>query len=195
MYDTDSGGRVLHGKLINFKRECASLTKMMTFATAWSVYQKYFPESTTVEIEVPKYCSKTPGTTANLRKREKLKMHQLFYAMLLPSGNDAALTLADFFGNVLLQNCPNNQTPPSSFQFPDNLPVRFFLKEMNLMAHKLGMTNSVYDSPHGLSNSINVSTASDQAILAHHCMQNEVFCQVVKTPFYEVETPKCQYEW
>jgi D-alanyl-D-alanine carboxypeptidase len=50
------------------------------------------------------------------------------------------------------------------------------------------MVNSVFDSPHGLSNVINVSTALDMAILSHHCMQNEVFCEVVKTPFYEVET-------
>jgi D-alanyl-D-alanine carboxypeptidase len=41
-------------------------------------------------------------------------MHQLFYGMLLPSGNDAALTLADFFGSVLMQNSPN-VTPPKSF--------------------------------------------------------------------------------
>lgn len=97
-------------------------------------------------------------------------MHQLFYGMLLPSGNDAALTLADFFGSVLMQNSPN-VTPPKSFQFPENLPVRFFLREMNLIATKqLGMTNSVFDSPHGLSNVINVSTAFDMAILSNHCM-------------------------
>lgn len=107
VYDTDSGGKILTGKLLNFKREVASLTKMMTFATAWVVYQKHFPESTTVEVEVPKYCTKIPGTTANLIKRDKLSMHQLFYAMLLPSGNDAALTLADFFGTVLMKEAEN----------------------------------------------------------------------------------------
>jgi D-alanyl-D-alanine carboxypeptidase len=50
------------------------------------------------------------------------------------------------------------------------------------------MTNTIFDSPHGLANNFNVSTAYDMAILTHHCMQSEVFAEVVKTPFYEVET-------
>jgi D-alanyl-D-alanine carboxypeptidase len=50
------------------------------------------------------------------------------------------------------------------------------------------MVNTIFDSPHGLSNAFNISTAFDIAILSHHCMQNEVFSEVVKTPFYEVET-------
>ena len=33
--DTDSGGKCIHGKLINYKREVASLTKMMTFLVSW----------------------------------------------------------------------------------------------------------------------------------------------------------------
>lgn len=59
---------------------------------------------------------------------------------------------------------------------------------MNQCATKLGMINTVFDSPHGLSNSINVSTALEIAILSHHCMQNQVFAEVVKTPFFEMET-------
>lgn len=93
-----------------------------------------------------------------------------------------------------MQNSQNTSLP-KSFAFPENTQLRFFLKEMNITAQKLGMANSVFDSPHGLANVINVSTAFDMAILSHHCMQNEVFCEVVKTPFYEVETPLMQYEW
>lgn len=94
-----------------------------------------------------------------------------------------------------MNDAKNPQSPPNSFYFPENLPVRWFLKEMNLMGKKLGLNNSHFDTPHGLQNNISVSTSLDMALLAHHCMQNETFCQVVKTPFYEVETPKCQYEW
>lgn len=75
------------------------------------------------------------------------------------------------------------------------MPVRFFLREMNVLAQKLGMTQSVFDSPHGLANSVNVSTAYDMATLSYHCMQNDVFQEVVKTPFYECETELAQYEW
>ena len=75
------------------------------------------------------------------------------------------------------------------------MPIRFFIKEMNQIAKKLGMSLTVFDSPHGLANSVNVSTAYEMAILSNHCMQNEVFCEGVKTPFYEVDTELAQYEW
>lgn len=193
VFDTDTG-QLLHGKLLNHKRECASLTKMMTFLTAWSIFTQNFPELTTVSIKVPKYCAGINGTSAFLRAKDTLTMHQLFYAMLLPSGNDAALVLADFFGNVLMSK-EGVGAPPKSFAFDENLPVRHFLKEMNIIAKKIGMNLSVFDSPHGLANSVNVSTANEQAILAYHCMQNSVFCEVVKTPFYNVETEMAEYEW
>lgn len=134
------------------------------------------------------------GTSAFLRKRDTLKLHQLFYAMLLPSGNDAALVLADYFGGVIMKNS-DSQSPPKSFYFPDNIHVRFFLKEMNIVGAKIGMANTIFDSPHGLANNFNISTACEMAILSHHCMQIDVFSEVVRTPFYEVETETAQYEW
>jgi serine-type D-Ala-D-Ala carboxypeptidase (penicillin-binding protein 5/6) len=66
----------------------------------------------------------------------------------------------------------------------DNLAIRFFLKEMNLVAQRIGMLNSIFDTPHGLCNNVSVSTAHDMAILSYHCMQNELFAEVVKTPYY-----------
>jgi D-alanyl-D-alanine carboxypeptidase len=38
VFDTDSGGKLLHGKLVNHKREVASLTKMMTFLVSWQLF-------------------------------------------------------------------------------------------------------------------------------------------------------------
>jgi D-alanyl-D-alanine carboxypeptidase len=144
-------GRLLHGKLSNHKREVASLTKMMTFLVSWEVFQKYFPEEHTVKITVPASCCGVPGTSAFLKPDETFTMHQLFYAMLLPSGNDAALVLADFFGKVLMENNPG-QALAKSLQFQDNQPVRHFLREMNVVSQRLGMTNSIFDTPHGLAN-------------------------------------------
>lgn len=68
-------------------------------------------------ITVPKYCTHIPGTSANLRKNDILTLEQLFYAMLLPSGNDAALVIADYFGGVIASKSPAETTPPKSFQF------------------------------------------------------------------------------
>jgi D-alanyl-D-alanine carboxypeptidase len=57
------------------------------------------------------------------------------------------------------------------------------------------MVNTTFDTPHGLQNSLSTSTALDMAILSYHCMQNEVFTEVVKTPYFELETEKNFYEW
>ena len=71
------------------------------------------------------------------------------------------------------------------------LNIRFFLNEMNIVAKKIGMKNTYFDSPHGLSNVNNVSTAYDMAVLACHCMKNDLFCEIVKTPYLETD----EYEW
>lgn len=88
-------------------------------------------------------------------------MEQLCYGMMLPSGNDAAYTLAEFFGQQIYDRrqvqvvpmCPNSQFI--------NTPVKYFLKEMNHHATKIGMSSTYYDSPHGLMNKSNYSSAED----------------------------------
>jgi D-alanyl-D-alanine carboxypeptidase (penicillin-binding protein 5/6) len=41
------------------------------------------------------------GTTADLREGDVMTLDQLFYGMMLPSGNDAAFTLAEYFGQLI----------------------------------------------------------------------------------------------
>ncbi len=74
LFDTDTK-QLLTGKLVNHKRECASLTKMMTFLTAWQIFTQNFPELTTIDIRIPKYCASVPGTSAFLRPKDTLTMH------------------------------------------------------------------------------------------------------------------------
>lgn len=56
---------------------------------------------------------------------------------------------------------------------------------MNLVASRLKMHNTYYDSPHGLMNKHNYSTAHDVVLLADKCMQNEIFREVVNTRYHE----------
>ena len=51
-----------------------------------------------IQVKVTKFAAKTGGTTANLQEGDILNLRQLFHGMMLPSGNDAAYTLAEFFG-------------------------------------------------------------------------------------------------
>ena len=50
---------------------------------------------------ISRKASRVPGTTAHLREGDILTIDQLLYGMMLPSGNDAAYALAEFFGKVL----------------------------------------------------------------------------------------------
>jgi serine-type D-Ala-D-Ala carboxypeptidase (penicillin-binding protein 5/6) len=66
---------------------------------------------------------------------------------------------------------------------------------MNVFAEKMEMQNTHFDSPHGLCNIHNVSTAHDMAILTNKCMYIDQFRQIVKTKYFEVTTEMKTYEW
>jgi D-alanyl-D-alanine carboxypeptidase len=50
---------------------------------------------------VPQYCTEVEGDKALLLASDVLSLHELFHALLLPGGNDAALVLADYFGSMV----------------------------------------------------------------------------------------------
>jgi serine-type D-Ala-D-Ala carboxypeptidase (penicillin-binding protein 5/6) len=62
--------------------------------------------------------------------------------------------------------------------------VKNFIKYMNYYARELNLLSTYYDSPHGLSNPHNYSTANDQAVLSLICMENEKFARVVCSKAY-----------
>jgi len=93
----------------------------------------------------------------------------LYYGLMLPSGNDAGYSLASHFGEVLISNNVLRENEEDGIKFRDTKShfrwsalVTAFLKEMNYYANKLGMVHTIYDSPHGLANPYNLSTANDQ---------------------------------
>ena len=73
--------------------EIASLTKIMTLYAGLKLC-KYFETSMNEGISVTKFAAKIEGTSAFLKKYDQLRLLDLFYAMMLPSGNDAALAMA-----------------------------------------------------------------------------------------------------
>lgn len=79
-------------------REMASLTKMMTLYVCHQLSLSYNLNPELEEIVVPRIAAYTCGTSAFLRESEKLSLKDLYHALMLPSGNDAAVTLAHHFG-------------------------------------------------------------------------------------------------
>ena len=93
IYDAAKMG-FIHGKRENVKRECASLTKIMTCYVVFRLCQQYNIPMETTEITVSNVAADIRGTSANLEAGDILTIEQLLYALMLPSGNDAAFALS-----------------------------------------------------------------------------------------------------
>lgn len=76
----------------------ASLTKIMTFYTALHIIKESNLDIDTQVIFVPRCAVFIGGTTAYLKEGDGLTLKDLFYALMLPSGNDAAMTLSNYLG-------------------------------------------------------------------------------------------------
>lgn len=214
-----SSRQILFGKMEKERKEIASLTKIMTIYTCLKMIEK-FRVSLAELIEISPEASQVQGTSAMLVEGDKLTVEQLLYGMMLPSGNDAAYALASYFGSLILLNedefsedldctqwvmsinqirgCLNPYTARLS-QFEDHDDIMCFLAEMNKNCLRLHLRSSFFDSPHGMANFNNKSTAFDIAKLCSHCFAMPLFCQIVKTKFYVVLKSKSgnqrTYRW
>ena len=80
---------------------------------------------------------------------------------MLPSGNDAAIAVAEYFGSILIERSKLiQQTGPTkknmyiarNSQFVGCFEILSFLEEMNKLSQELGLKATFFDTPHGLSN-------------------------------------------
>mmetsp|Transcript_22379 Transcript_22379/g.15944 ORF Transcript_22379/g.15944 Transcript_22379/m.15944 type:complete len:177 (-) Transcript_22379:274-804(-) len=109
---------------------------------------------------------------------------------MLPSGNDAAFLLAQYFGQLLFEDRYTDDEVDRIHSYEFNrheLFVKYFLREMNDNAAKLGLINTSFDSPHGLANMYNLSTAQDMCKLAMYCMKLDAMRTIVGSVDYECD--------
>ncbi|HLY29961.1 MAG TPA: D-alanyl-D-alanine carboxypeptidase family protein [Ktedonobacterales bacterium] len=95
---------------------------------------------------------------------EKLTLRDLLYGLMLPSGNDAAVAIADGIGGS----------------------VPKFVAMMNQEAQKLGLTRTHFVTPHGLDAPGHYTTARDLALLAAYAMRNSIIRQITSTYSYDI---------
>lgn len=167
--DQDSK-RVLYSKNAYEPKLIASTTKIMTALVA--IENSDINKTITVDDSV----LKAYGSAIYIEIGEKLTIKDLLYGLMLRSGNDAALVIAN---NV----CKNEKE---------------FVKLMNQKALELGMKNTIFFNPHGLEEDDgngNTSTAYDMAILMANAMNNKEFASITKTKSYTVKTNKKTYVW
>jgi serine-type D-Ala-D-Ala carboxypeptidase (penicillin-binding protein 5/6) len=93
--------KLLFGRCEKERWEIASLTKMMTAYTTLKLITQLKIDYETELITIPEE-SQVEGTSADLVPGDQITLNQLLYGMMLPSGNDAAMTLAFHFGSILL---------------------------------------------------------------------------------------------
>lgn len=152
-------GRVIYGKNENTRMPMASTTKLMTAIVA---IENCRPDEV-VKI-LPEYCN-VEGSSMYLKPGTEKTVLELLKGLLLVSGNDAALALA---GHVAGDS--------------DG-----FVVLMNEKAAKLGMDNTNFSNPHGLSDPKHYSTALDMAVLMEYCMKNELFARLSATRSFDCD--------
>lgn len=162
--------RVLYGESIHDQHLIASITKIMTAIVAI--------ENGNLEelVEINDVVLKSFGSGIYVEVGEKISLKDLLYGLMLRSGNDAALAIADYVGGS----------------------VDDFVRLMNLKASEIGMKNTQFINPHGLENNKgegNLSTAYDMALLSSYAMQNERYQEIVKTKNYVAKSDKKTYSW
>jgi serine-type D-Ala-D-Ala carboxypeptidase (penicillin-binding protein 5/6) len=145
-------GRVLYAKDDQQRLPIASTTKLMT---AYVALAHATPGKV---LTVQPYTPAPEETVAGLVPGQRLTVSDLLKAMLLPSGGDAAHTLAVDLGGGSLTR---------------------FVGWMNSAAARLHMGNTHYSTPVGLDTPGNYSTAADLAELAKKLLEDPVVAQIV----------------
>lgn len=149
---------VLFGKNENTKKKMASTTKIMT---ATIIIEKCNLSDT---IEISKKAAGTGGSRLGLKTGDKITILDLLYGLMLRSGNDAAVALAEYAGG----------------------DINGFAELMNAKALELGLTNTHFETPHGLDSNEHYTTAYELALLSNYALNNPTFAKIVGTKNYTI---------
>lgn len=158
--DADSG-QVVFEKDSHAHRAPASTTKMTTALV--TLENAHLTDIVTAGPNV----KNVEPTIIGLDPGDTLTVEQLLYGLLLPSGNDAAVALAEHVGGT----------------------EAGFVTMMNAKVAQLGLKDTHYVTPHGLDSPGHYSSAYDLALTARAAFKNPIFEKIVATKEYRIEGP------
>lgn len=145
--------RVLFEKDAYSKRNIASTTKIITCIVAL--------ENSKMEdvVTISRKAADVWGSDIKLKAGQKFTMRELLYGLMLKSGNDAAMAIAEQVGGS----------------------EEGFVSMMNKKAKEIGAENTSFSNPHGLDEDGHYSTAYDMAIITAYALENNDFSIIVST--------------
>lgn len=152
IYDRKSG-KVIWGKNENKRSAMASTTKIMTCIVVIE------NADLNAEVKVSAKAAGTGGSRLGLKKDDKITIKDLLYGLMLRSGNDAAVALAEYVGK----------------------DKEGFANLMNKKAKELGLKDTHFVTPHGLDDLEHYTTAYELAKIADYALKNEMFAKIVGT--------------
>ena len=148
-----ASGRILYEKNGNKQTPMASTTKIMTAIVV--LENANLKDVVTIDSKA----AGIGGSRLGLSKNDKITVNDLLYGLLLRSGNDAAIALANYVGGS----------------------VSGFADMMNKKAEEMGLKNSHFIVPHGLDNDGHYTTAYELAKMADYALKIDKFKEIVST--------------
>ncbi|MGN1269529.1 MAG: D-alanyl-D-alanine carboxypeptidase family protein [Clostridia bacterium] len=115
-------------------------------------------------VTIDKKAAGTGGSRLGLKTNDKITVHDLLYGLMLKSGNDAAVALANYIGGS----------------------IEGFAELMNKKAAEMGLINSHFITPHGLDQSQHYTTAYELACMADYALNIPKFREIVGCKNYNV---------
>ena len=144
---------ILYEKNKDDRLPMASTTKLVTAILAIENC-----ENLDEEISVSDKAIGIEGTSIYLKQGESLTMRELLYGLILASGNDCAVAIAEHLGGE-----------------------EYFVSMMNDFANSLNLTNTHFDNPHGLDSDSHYTSAYDLAVMTSYALNNDFFVELIGT--------------
>ncbi|WP_163539254.1 D-alanyl-D-alanine carboxypeptidase family protein [Gracilibacillus sp. YIM 98692] len=150
-------GQVLLQKDMNKRQYPASITKIAT--TIYAIEQGNINDS----INVSESAVKTIGSSLYLHEGDKFKLKDLLYGIMLHSGNDGAVAIAEHIAES----------------------ERLFAEKVTSFAQSIGAKNTNFTNASGLHNENHYTSAYDMATIARYAMKNPLFREIASSKTYQ----------
>ena len=154
-------GALLYADNAHDRLAPASLTKIATALVA--LERADLAETVDVRINGVELSASTDSTVMGLEPGQRMSVRDLLFGLLLPSGNDAAIAIAEHVSG--------------------DLPA--FVDLMNAKVNELGLGDTHFANPHGLDDPDLYTSAFDIAMLGRELIRQPELAAIVRTPTYQ----------